>query len=233
MFTQSKYTKIYYQIIDRAKERTLDGYCEYHHIIPKRLGGPDTPENMVYLTAREHFICHMLLTKMPSSPSDRSKMIAALWCMMNGWGTGQRYVPKSSIVYENLRKKAMTERSVSYTGPGNHFYGRKHSIESRQKMSENNAAKRPEVREKMRGPRPGFLPHNHYTGWSDETKAKISESLTGYQHSAETRARMSAAKSNRKWVHRAPEKPLQINSVMVEEYLKNGWKPGRGPKEYW
>jgi len=54
------YQKIYDQIIERAKNRKLEGYKEKHHIIPKCLGGPDNKENLVELTAREHFLCHLL-----------------------------------------------------------------------------------------------------------------------------------------------------------------------------
>jgi 5-methylcytosine-specific restriction endonuclease McrA len=37
-------------------------YYENHHIIPRCLNGTDNKENLVLLTAREHFICHKLLT---------------------------------------------------------------------------------------------------------------------------------------------------------------------------
>ena len=37
--------------------------CEEHHIIPRCLGGSDDKSNLVKLTAKEHFICHLLLTK--------------------------------------------------------------------------------------------------------------------------------------------------------------------------
>ena len=58
------YEKIYYEIIDRAKKRLLNGYCENHHIKPKCLGGDNTKDNLVKLTFREHFLCHRLLCKM-------------------------------------------------------------------------------------------------------------------------------------------------------------------------
>lgn len=38
-------------------------YTEEHHIIPSCLGGSDDPENLIRLTAREHFIAHRLLAK--------------------------------------------------------------------------------------------------------------------------------------------------------------------------
>ena len=39
------------------------GYFEEHHILPKSLNGTDRPENLVNLTAREHFIAHALLIR--------------------------------------------------------------------------------------------------------------------------------------------------------------------------
>lgn len=69
MFLDNKYTKLYYKLIDRAKQRDIEGYSESHHIIPKSLGGSDRRSNRVNLTAREHFICHLLLTKMTTGTS--------------------------------------------------------------------------------------------------------------------------------------------------------------------
>jgi phosphoglycolate phosphatase-like HAD superfamily hydrolase len=47
--------------VERARNRVLDSYTERHHIIPRCIGGTDVKENLVDLTAREHFICHRLL----------------------------------------------------------------------------------------------------------------------------------------------------------------------------
>lgn len=40
--------------------RKLDDF-ERHHILPRCLGGDDSPENMINLTYREHFIAHLML----------------------------------------------------------------------------------------------------------------------------------------------------------------------------
>ncbi len=77
MYLDNKYTRIYYSIIDRAKNRVLNGYTEKHHIIPKSIGGSNTKDNLVKLTPREHFICHLLLPKMLEGLS-RRKMTFAL-----------------------------------------------------------------------------------------------------------------------------------------------------------
>ena len=56
------YNKIYNDLIEKARNRvSIDGYYEVHHIIPKCLNGNDEPSNLVKLTAREHFIAHLLL----------------------------------------------------------------------------------------------------------------------------------------------------------------------------
>lgn len=100
MFNNNKYTCWYYQIIDRAKTRKVDGYVERHHIVPKSLGGTNIKDNLVSLTAREHFVCHLLLTKMTNG-EDKKKMSRAFWLMAKG--TGKRYRPCSKL-YEIARK---------------------------------------------------------------------------------------------------------------------------------
>ena len=55
------YIKIHDLIISKAisenrKKQIGDG-LEFHHIIPKRLGGKET----VLLTGKEHFLCHKLM----------------------------------------------------------------------------------------------------------------------------------------------------------------------------
>ena len=70
------YKKIYDQLIERAKMRTLEGYSENHHIIPKCMGGSNELDNFVALTGREHFIAHLLLAKIYGGP-----LVHALWLM--------------------------------------------------------------------------------------------------------------------------------------------------------
>ena len=56
----NKYQTWYQNITDRARSRTLEGYAERHHVVPRSLGGSDDAGNLVSLTAREHFVCHWL-----------------------------------------------------------------------------------------------------------------------------------------------------------------------------
>jgi hypothetical protein len=95
------YKKIYNQIIEKAQNRVLKSYTERHHIIPKCMGGDLKKDNLVRLTAKEHFICHMLLIRIyPHIP----KLKHALWMMINGAGGRKRYCP-SSRTYESIRKE--------------------------------------------------------------------------------------------------------------------------------
>jgi hypothetical protein len=59
------YQRIYKQIIDRAKQQVRKKgqgvYYESHHIIPRSEGGSNKKENLVLLTAKEHYIVHLLL----------------------------------------------------------------------------------------------------------------------------------------------------------------------------
>jgi hypothetical protein len=103
LFTANKYTRWYYDIVDRAKTRTSDGYCEKHHIIPRSLGGGNNKDNLVNLTAREHFICHWLLTKMTSG-ANQKKMAYACKMMMHSNGQGQHRYKITSQVYATLRQ---------------------------------------------------------------------------------------------------------------------------------
>ncbi len=65
-FKLNKYYQWYYAIIAARIAATPHGYSEIHHILPTCLGGTNSPENLVRLTAREHFVCHLLLVKMTS-----------------------------------------------------------------------------------------------------------------------------------------------------------------------
>jgi hypothetical protein len=78
-FLDNKYTRLYFKIIS-IPDHKESGYTELHHIIPKSLGGSNSKTNLVRISARKHFICHYLLTKMTDG-RDRYKMYKALWTM--------------------------------------------------------------------------------------------------------------------------------------------------------
>jgi hypothetical protein len=96
MYLQNKYTRWYNNIILRAQNRIrIPTYTEKHHIIPRSLGGNNSKKNIAVLTPKEHFLCHLLLTKMVAG-QQQFKMIKALTMMMGVKNIGQgRYIANS------------------------------------------------------------------------------------------------------------------------------------------
>ena len=114
MFKDNKYTKWYFRIIDNARDRLNNDYTETHHIIPRCLGGGDDKENLIKLTAKEHFICHILLTKM--NENHKLKYALVNMSLINHKQLNKRYVPNSNT-YEYIRRMhsiAATERMNEY-----------------------------------------------------------------------------------------------------------------------
>lgn len=105
MFKENKYTNLYNKLINRSVERNWKKASgrERHHIIPQSLGGSNDKNNLTYLSAREHFICHWLLIKMTEGEA-RSKMLYALMGMRAMSENHQRYSSSvTSRVYEKYR----------------------------------------------------------------------------------------------------------------------------------
>ena len=142
LFISNKYHKWYCSLISSAKNRTLSKniYTEKHHIIPRSLGGDDCTDNLVILTAREHFICHILLTKFTQG-QERGKMINAV-IFMKSSNTGQfRYL--NSRLYEAVRTEYSKQQSIKMKGEGNPFYKKKHTLHFKEKMSKTKKGKLP------------------------------------------------------------------------------------------
>jgi hypothetical protein len=124
----NKYTRWYARIITNAMTRPAPtGYTEKHHILPKsfELGGVRDKRNIVTLTAREHFVCHWLLTKMFKSDSHhRDKMIYALGWLSTGTKKNKhlKYHTKiTSRVFERNRIKAAAIRGIECTINGQQY----------------------------------------------------------------------------------------------------------------
>jgi len=103
------YEKIYNEIISKSKIREIPTHYESHHIVPKCLGGSNTKSNIAKLTLREHFICHLLLTKMYQG-EQRQKMFFAFYRLSN------RYKQKNSRFYEIAKKQVRYSLSKIHSG---------------------------------------------------------------------------------------------------------------------
>jgi len=99
------YQKHYDSLVQRASKRTLEGYVEKHHTIPKCMGGADEISNIVELTAEEHFVAHQLLVKMYP---DNRKLVYAL-ILMSG-NNGKNKVSNNKAFGWIKRKMATATR---------------------------------------------------------------------------------------------------------------------------
>lgn len=104
----NKYRSWYYNIIYRAKLRTEYFEGEWHHIFPRFFGGDDNDSNLVKLTFKEHYICHLLLIKFTTG-RQYYKSVTAFWFMSHI----SRYNinVKSSRLYENLKTQYKQDTS--------------------------------------------------------------------------------------------------------------------------
>lgn len=203
---KNKYFNWYQSLVLKAKNRTLKNtvYQEKHHIIPKCLGGNDYPDNLISLTLREHYIAHLLLSKMYEGEAKR-KMYYGLWRMLLNFKTRnsrvfelyrQKYINeslKTQIITDEFRqkvskntkgvKKTITEKVLNKNkrlkeqmmGFGNPMYGRKQSETTKKLMSEKRKA---------------------YFNDPDNRK-KQKEAILGKKHTKETKEKMKESHKKR------------------------------------
>lgn len=138
------YLKHYCKLVRKAENRKKpDGYIEKHHIFPVSIFGKN--DMIVVLTAREHYIAHVLLEKIClkryGENHSRTKKMTYAHIHMKARSklhSGERYI--NSIFYEKSRerlsnsKKGKNNHMYGLTGDKNPFYGKKHTPETIEKM---------------------------------------------------------------------------------------------------
>jgi hypothetical protein len=171
------YQNIYNQIIERAQLRQINSYKERHHIIPKCMGGSDSKENLVELTAREHFLCHRLLCEIYPN---NDKLWYALFLMSIGKQKSKKYhYIISSRLYEKI--KIEWQSKVKNKPKPDGFM----SKEIRQKISESNKGKS----------------RNKGSKFSNDIKQKISNTKKGKPLSPQHIENLKIGLKNRKpWI---------------------------------
>jgi len=168
------YTKIYDNLISSRKtlnrKKKRDGvYYEKHHIIPKCFGGPNTKENLVLLTFKEHFLAHLLLVEMYEGKA-KNKMAYSLYRMCGVAKNNKRKIV-SSRQY-NLARTIFVE---NFSGSNHPNFGKEVSKDTRDRMSKSNKGK------------------NKGKKHSQDTKNLISENRKGIPNSPKTREKISIA----------------------------------------
>ena len=144
-FLTNKYSTWYFRIISNSQTRQLpaDVYTENHHILPKSFGGSNCKSNLARLTAKEHFICHLLLLRMTTG-DNQLKMLRALNAFSKassknprnltanqyqkarllsagipGWNKGKTIADYSVSQQKAMRKMAETLRGRTQTAEAN------------------------------------------------------------------------------------------------------------------
>lgn len=201
MFINNKYKSWYDSIIQKAKVRNLSGYKEKHHIFPRCLGGKDIKTNLVKLTAREHFIVHMLLCKFTKGQA-RIKMLYAFNFMSVVRNKNRDYKINSKIA-QKLRLEFFNNKP-------------KHTSESKLKMSRSRLGMKlsKETRKKVGLAQIGnkkALGLKH----SEETKNRIRNANKGNKH---TLGMICINKNG---------KTIMIQKDQKEKYLDMGYKLGK------
>lgn len=212
----NKYQTWYKQITERGQIRSRDPKHENHHIIPKSLGGPNKKENITNVTAREHFICHWLLTKIHPTGDAHWKMLNAIRIMRAENAAQTRYHTKiTSRVYAKLKEEYAVLNSKARKGSGNGMFGKKQTVEAKRKISEANSGRvqpehekqkqiaaitgrtrnpfSDEWKEKMAEAKRGSNNHRFGVKASDETREKLRQKKLGTKQSPETIAKKAAA----------------------------------------
>jgi hypothetical protein len=130
----NKYHNWYNSLIHNAKTRnwnkkTSECYVEKHHIIPRSLGGNNSKSNLVYLTAREHFIAHLLLSKMYKDDSKIKMQFALYMFTKNPSINSNRNINSHS--YEYAKRCLAEATKKTHTG-----LAKPKSLEHRKKLSD-------------------------------------------------------------------------------------------------
>lgn len=220
-FLDNRYSKWYLALVGQAQAQSrtklkksdpLYIYYENHHIIPRSIfKNNDT----VLLTPKEHFICHLLLTRMCRSRRDQMRMLNAFQMMANTRNIGR----VTSAIYQKLKYEISQAKSELSKGELNHFYGKTHSDEFKAQQSN-----------RMKG-RVGELNSNYGNTWTDEQKALLS--VLKSNPSEETRRRMREAQRNRQPMSDDTRKKIS-NSLIGREFsdqtrkIISDQKKGRG-----
>ena len=102
---ENKYFKWYLQI---CRYHFSVSYTEKHHIVPRSFGGSDENKNLVNLSARAHFIAHLLLVKCTQN-SYKRKAAYAVRFMLSGCKNHAReckiFSRHFSLIKETLANK--------------------------------------------------------------------------------------------------------------------------------
>lgn len=222
LFKTNKYSKWYFNIIQNAanSNRSKDTqYYESHHIVPKSFGGSNKKSNLVLLTPREHFLCHLLLPKMMIDPVKTGKMVYAFFRM--------KHKHKNSKLFDRFR----SAYGSLTAGENNPFYGKTHTAETKQKISRLGKYHTLESRKQMSEVKKGtgigkdnpMFGKVHPQEWRDAHSKRLSgENHFNFGKPSFVKGRI--------WINDSNVSKM-IDPDLLPEFLNNGWNKGRLPQQ--
>ena len=212
---KNKYSKWYFSIIDSAVIRNLNKkssntYGEMHHIVPNSILKQKRNEGVVFLTPKEHFICHVLLTKMLVGQNKCKMMFALISMKMKTDKTKNRYI--NSRLYNFARSEYSTYKKEQWKDDTYRAHMSKKLSETHWDSS---GDKNP-----MYG-KLGILSPHYGKEKTKEHKDKIKNALLGSKYTKERCVNMSlnCPKNSlgKKWYHNP--------STKIQKYFIKGQQP--------
>lgn len=202
----------YTRFIGSLRGQSVDGYAEVHHIVPRSLGGSNDADNLIRLTARQHFIAHWMLARAIGGSAARA------FFMMSNFG---KYGQVNSTTYAIARQEYAEQVSQQLKQyPNVPLFTESHREKLRQ--AKLGRSLREDTKQKLRvamlgqkrGPEFSAKVSEAKRGrgngrsghvMSAQTKQRIGDAqrgalnhMTGRKHSPETREKMRIAHMKRK-----------------------------------
>jgi len=206
-------------ILNTRGRFNVDGYKERHHIIPECCGGETIEENLIDLTAQEHYEAHRLLAE--ENP-DNYGLQLAWWnfCIRKASPDAPEIIITAEE-YAIARKNAADIFSKKFSGEGNPMYGVSRYGEQNPMWGKSCSDYcKQRTREANSHPNPGFTPVKY---WKDG-KAP----MKGKHHSDVSRKKMSVAKQGKRpWNYGLTK---EIDSRLVQNFTPYDRTGGKNPR---
>jgi hypothetical protein len=193
----NKYTKLYISICRNAQFRANTRkeaklkllHVEGHHILPKcfNMGGVTDKTNYAFLTPKEHFICHRLLTRMFNNEF-HAKMVFAI-NMFTRKSKRHNFIKITPRVYEQIKNEL---RLVQQGRPA---HNRGIPMTEDQKNKLRGKPKSDETKAKISAGKLGKSKSPEFKKHLSEINSGENNPFFGKKHSIETKEHLSRVKT--------------------------------------
>lgn len=225
----------YLNFIEHCKKKKYHSneYLEKHHIVPRHSGGTDGKENIIKLSLRDHILAHKIRYETYGNKYD----LSAYHFMI-----GQSKEAKKAICSQNgakSRGRKLTDEhklklKEAFIGEKNHFYGKTHTEDAKQKIREKaiGRAWKEESKNKLKEtfknnpnltrPRQCEINGKIYNSASEAAKElSIEKSLLNYRLNSKNYSEYIWIGEQRK-TRSANAIKVEINGIIYESFVKAG-----------